>query len=322
VTEASPAAASTSITLDSGNGSLDAIFALNITLVIEPSTDGSVSVQGTKFANGASEMLPVGNYSLNATPDAWAQFKGWSQVGVGIQPSNDSLWVKGPGDSTLIAKFTLLPELNVSIDLPLLADSSCRTYQLDNNTERNGSPPHVTLGTHTVSVAGLCQYTADSLFFRWVASTNITVASPTNATTAINVEGNGTLTATYQSAYWVRFEDSGGGGTLLLNGSGVAEGSEQLLTNGTYPLTATPSPGFQLTGWVASGSVKVGNGTLIVAGPGTVTAEFSKIPPPPGNPSPPPSSTIPWILVSGAVASTAAVLIGATLVLRRRRRQA
>jgi hypothetical protein len=320
VTVASPADASTSVGLESGNGSLEAVFALNVTLAIDPVTDGSVTVHGARFPDGTTMTLPVGNYSLQATPDAWAKFAGWTQIGVGIRPTNDSLWVRGPGDATLIVHFVLFPELTVSVGLPGTAYPTCLSYTLDNASQSSGSPVQLTLGSHSISATELCEYTANSVFSRWVASSNVSVASPTQNKTTIVVEGNGTLTATYQSAYWVRFEGSGGGGTLQLNGSGIAEGSEQLLTNGSYPLTATPSPGFQLTGWIASGSVRVGNGTLIVAGPGTVTAEFSKIPPPPGNSSPPPSSTIPWVLVSGIAVGAAAALIGAAIVLRRRRK--
>jgi hypothetical protein len=322
VTVATPTDASTSVDLDSGNGSLEAVFALNITLAIDPGTDGSVALHGTNFPNGTTMTLPVGNYSLLAIPDPWARFMGWSQIGVGIQPTNDSLWVRGPGDSTLIAHFVLFPDLTVSVGIPSTAYPSCLSYTLDNTSQASGSTVQLTLGSHSISATDLCEYTANSVFSRWVASTNVSVASPAKNTTTIVVEGNGTLMATYQSAYWVRFEGSGGGGTVQLNGSGVAEGSEQLLTNGSYPLTATPNPGFQLTGWIATGAVKVGNGTLVVAGPGTVTAEFGKIAPAPGNSSPPPSSIIPWILVSGAVAGTAAVLVGAAIVLRRRRKQA
>ena len=320
VTVGSSTTSSTSVSLVGGNGTLEAVFALNITLSIDPASYGSVVLNGTNFPNGATWTLPVGNFSLKAVPDAWGKFTGWSQVGVGLQTGNDSVWVRGPGDTILQAHFALFPALTVAINLPKAADTSCRAYELDNTSQNNGSVVHLTLGLHWISAREVCEYTAESQFYRWEPSTNITVASPTNSTSEIEVKGNGSVTATYEDAYWVGFSAQGGiGGTIRLNGSAVALGSQLLLTNGTFILTGTPASGYRLAGWNASGSVQVGNGILRVEGSGTVTADFARIGPPVGN-STPPSAPFPWIIVAGIGAAAVFVAVGVIVVHKRRRR--
>lgn len=319
VSIANPGNASTSILLNGGNGTLEAVFAIRVTMVVNGPSFGRVMLNGTVFPNGATWLLPVENYSLQTIPEPWGEYSHWSVFGVGVQFGTQALWVKGPGDTTIEAHFGLLPEISLSGNLPSTTDTSCRSFSLDNSTVSNDSWVHLSLGTHWIQVGALCRYTGVSQFEVWEGSKNITLSNPGNSSTKLEIVGNGTLEAIFQTVYGVVFKLEGDpGGTIRLGNHVVSPTSSELLPGGSYNLSATPESGYFFGAWIVSGSVEVLNGTLLVAGPGSVTADFGKSGPPPSGNVTPPSNSTGIELIGGLLTAGAAL---ATLILYRGRRR-
>jgi hypothetical protein len=85
------------------------------------------------------------------------------------------------------------------------------------------------------------------------------------------------------------------------NGSVSPSGSNWYAAGTSFIVTATPSSGYEFSGWTVSGQLTVANASaastaVVVNGPGTLTASFKAVPPPP------PKPTSPWEYAAIALA--------------------
>lgn len=276
VSIANASSATTTVRLATGNGTLSAFFASDVTLVIDHPQYGSVDVNGTPFQAGRIEELIPGSYSVQAIADPWGKFAGWSTTGTGVTLSGSTLTVTGVGDGTLWARFGFYPEVRLVVNASPGAPAPCTSVTIDGQLIESGHGTRVSVGTYPI-YAGNCT-SMNELFHRWVSSRNLTIQQRSNSSTQVEVAGNGTLTAEFVPAFPVEFIILNRG-QVELNASKVSSLQLFLLLGGTYPLKAMADSGYRFENWSTSGAVSVSGSTLVVVGSGTVTADFVAITP-------------------------------------------
>ncbi|MCI4334764.1 MAG: hypothetical protein L3K04_03955, partial [Thermoplasmata archaeon] len=260
--------ANTTVTL-SGNSTLIAHYLAQLTIHASPAADGSVELNSTGYRDGSSVEIPVGNYSLLAQPQPWAEFLRWSLLG-GLTVAGGTLRVNATG--VLGGIFQFAPVVRAGVSPP-----SCGPLEVNGSALASGSTTQWAVGSYPIASPN-CTGSSE-LFEAWMVTGGVSVRSAESANATLTVTGNGTVLAEFVPGFLVRFAQVGGeGGVLRLNGTTEPNGSSALLAQGTYPLNATAmGSGFRLVSWRLSGQVSVSGGVLTVSGPGNVTALFGPV---------------------------------------------
>jgi hypothetical protein len=166
-----------------------------------------------------------------------------------------------------------LPVFHVAL---ALNPPSCGGITFNDSVYGNGSLASVGPGPTTAAASGCYAYT----FAGWQATPRLTLASPSNATTAVIVGGNGTLTATWN--YVRPYENITVGiapvgcGLVMINGVSYADGgvaSVQFALPQSLGYTTTCG-GYAFGGWNITGNLSVSGDSLVAGNNATLTATF------------------------------------------------
>jgi hypothetical protein len=153
----------------------------------------------------------------------------------------------------------------------------CGSFAWGSAPEASGTTIVDPMGNYSVS-APLC---SNEEFSRWVSTGGVRAFNSTSPTTTIEVSGNGTLEAFYLPAYPVVFGTSPTScSRVLFDGVIVQSNQAVMVSNGTYNLVAPACEGDSFVSWSVAGLVAVQSSknastSLIVSGPGNVTADYS-----------------------------------------------
>jgi hypothetical protein len=162
------------------------------------------------------------------------------------------------------------PPISFAIEV-LVAPARCGNVTWQGTAAPNGTLLHVAAGNYSVD-AGLCRGLS---FEGWTVTGGIQLANATNATTVANVTGNGTIEARFE-ADLLLLTDPPGAGWIVLNGSEYGSASIAQLPVGRYSVSELAQPWARANGslWL-QGELSLSGGTLVVAGSGTITANFT-----------------------------------------------
>ncbi|MCI4344347.1 MAG: hypothetical protein L3J87_01810 [Thermoplasmata archaeon] len=254
--------------------------------------NGSVSLNGTPVHESSSTFgsavltLRVGTYALQATPgaDHWL-FSGWNYGGdpiVFTNQSNDTQIAFENGSSFLAAYFFQAPNLTVTLDDSPAAGGGISTGF---SSQPNGTTNAVYSGITSIEAVPAAGYS----FSSWSVDNGANLwAFPASASNALLiVNHSGTVTAHYLVSPAVNltfFDAPAAGGSIAFNFHDLYSNDtvNSTLAKGTFAVTALPAPGYTFTGWNWSGNATVSGGRVTVVGAGgSITANFSLLPPPP-----------------------------------------
>jgi hypothetical protein len=260
-TIANPSSAGTTVTLTSGNATVQANFVpMTYSLMVSNDGYGSTTPSGTVTVNHGAAT------SITATPASGYQFSNWT-VTTGTatiaNPTSASTTVTlTSGSATIRANFTSL------------------TYSLTMSNDGHGSTTPT--GTVTVNHGAATSITATPAsgyqFSNWtVTSGTATIANPTSASTTVTLtSGSATIRANFTSlTYSLTMSNDGHGSTTPTGTVTVNHGA-------ATSITATPSSGYQFSNWtVTSGSATIANPTsasttvTLTSGSATIRANFT-----------------------------------------------
>lgn len=255
-------------------GTVQAVFAAQLTLLDRPAL-GGIAIGGLAPAwnNTTVELVP-GNYSLFAVPAAGSVFAGWTVSNasalVVVRPGFPGTHVRVLGPGALSANYSVAGTVNLTFRI---APAGTGTIQFNYATlsapsTLNGS---VAIGSYSIKESPAPGYR----FAGWNVSGPVSVASGVLTVSG----GGGVVQAKFRpSTYAVTFVSTSPGAVqVVLNGSSLASGSTLVIGKGTFNLSATPSPNVTFLGWEVSGKLAVGgpsalSTTVTVTGPGTLYA--------------------------------------------------
>ncbi|MBN1601843.1 MAG: hypothetical protein JW915_09550 [Chitinispirillaceae bacterium] len=251
----------TTVTLNSGNASVRANFALR-TYTLTMSNDGN----GTTNPAGAVTVNHGTATTITATPSSGYVFRSWS-VASGIATITDTLAASttvtlNSGNATLRANFTL------------------HTYTLTMSNDGHGStnPTGTVTVNHGTATAISATPSSGYVFRSWsVASGTATITDTLVANTTVTLNGDATLRANFRlRTYTLTMSDDGHGST---NPTGTVTVNHGAATS----ITATPATGYYFMNWtVTSGTATFDNSAASVttvtlaSGDATIRANFTQ----------------------------------------------
>jgi Divergent InlB B-repeat domain len=240
----------------------------------------SASVGGTVFP-GSSWEPANSTVALVATPSTNYSFVGWTGTGYGgVDSSATHISVTLQGPVSELATFEPFPAVRytVTVQATGLPAGAVVGVTFDGSSY-SGSPPFVlpsvTAGDYSFSAATLMANATAGVEYV-PTGTSSTFGSGPGGTW--NITENGTLTVAYAVDYMLN---------VFAGPSGTASalGASWQLAGSTFLLTASPSTGYALVGWVGVGTGSVtGNSTsisVVMGGPISETVSFAAIPPVP-----------------------------------------
>lgn len=246
-----------------------------VTVHLSPSSgDGAVMLGGVPYFNGGTVIVPPGGLSLVVAPNAWARTIYPIVVTGGASFSAGGLVATGGG--ALFVNFSASPQLTL-----LTVPSFCLL-------SFNGSVglPSGTAGRFATGPPGYLASAlpcAGSAFVGWSASGGVALSSSLTPQTTATLTDNGTLTATYGTLDSVTISVSPATcGYIAINGTPYANGALAQLLPGTYGVSASGCPGYQLSGsLVGSGGATVTGNQTTVSGDGGLEVSFVPVSTPP-----------------------------------------
>jgi Divergent InlB B-repeat domain len=263
----------------------------NATLFVNVYGNGTVTLNGTSIPEGSSTYgfraftQRVGTYGINATPgpDHWG-FSGifFGSPDIMTNFSNHTFINLENGTSSISVVFVQAPNLTVTLDDAPAAGGWISTGF---GLQLNGSVYPTYPGLLPIQAAPAAGYT----FVNWTVSNGSRLwAFPASAAQALLViNGSGNLTAHYALAPALNltfYDVPAAGGSIRFNYQDFyPNGSvNTTLTRGAYAVSPFPALGYVFTGWNWSGNATVSGGGLVtvVGAGGSVTANFSLLPPP------------------------------------------
>ncbi len=234
---------------------------------IQPSTCGSVTLNGTVETNGSALGLEPGSTSATAVgcyPYAFASWTVTGGVTVGTQ-YNLTTSVSVEGNGTLTANWAYIrPHENVLVDI---APSTCGVVDVNGTPYGDGTTASLLFDipvalTETVSCAG-------DGFAGWTVVGNLTILG-----TLLTPGGNGTITASYvseSSSSAVEFETSPSDcGGISYQGASYTNGESVYLAAGTYTVAPSPCRHYGFQNFSSSGGVSIAGDSMTVSGSGVL----------------------------------------------------
>lgn len=186
------------------NGTLAVQFQVPVAVGWSPSACGPLIFNGTQMGNtsGSSGTLVFPGTYQSTLSCSGHTFEGWSVRGAitVLTPSSATSQVTvGTGGGELWENFSTsgsppsgLQQYTVGLQV---VPTSCGPLQFNGGSYPSGSSETVHAGSYTVTAPTCSGYS----FTSWSATGGLTPSAPTSATTSVLVQGNGTLTVTYQS---------------------------------------------------------------------------------------------------------------------------
>jgi len=238
-----------------------------IAFLTDPPTCGSIDFNNRPFYNSNFTTVAQGlQVTISATPCAGYGFVSWLTYG-SITIIGSTAYLNSSGAIEAVFK----PLVQVFFEtLPIW----CGSITLAGSTYLNSQYAQVPESAAYPISATPC---AGYHLVGWTNTTGLAVSGG-----SVYVIAGGFLTAIFsQIVYNVTLLLSPPGcGSIRFNGSAPAgNGTRYQLIGGDYPLTALPCSGDHLVNWTVTGGLTLDNGTLHVAGDGTVTAVFEPTPP-------------------------------------------
>ena len=252
-----------------------------ITLVTFPYDCGTIAINGVAFPDGNTLTLAPGNYAVAADACPGYSFTGFvERGGISYDASTANVTISGTG--ALVAEFAAPsspPNASARYQVTVSAADGCPPVELNGSAESDGTSVVLAPGEY-VAEAGAC---AGWTFASWTATGGVTVWSPSDSVTGLQLSANGTLGANYVPAPTdhpiLVYVSPAACGPADLDGSAIANGSSLSLPVGSYPLVAPACDGYRFATWVLSGALSGGGAgstaTLTVSGTGTVTAVYA-----------------------------------------------
>lgn len=266
----------TNLTVENGTTTLTATFGAKVTFLVGPMGSGLISLNGRPpLANGTVEILPPGDYYLNAVSLGGYAFKHWNSS----DPA--AAWAHRPGVAvsllelnasvTITATYTRRTTQNITFHVEPVGAGTIQ-FDLINSYRDNATNSTVTNGSFIIG-------TTSGFAYRFVAWNTTGPVSVSGGLAAI--AGNGSaITAIFvlrQFAITFVSTSSTGPSSATINGTVVQSGKSAHLPVGTYPISATLPANTTFLGW--SSSLPVGNrstgtshATVTVTGAGTLYA--------------------------------------------------
>ncbi|MDE1837896.1 MAG: PKD domain-containing protein [Euryarchaeota archaeon] len=265
-----------------GQGSVWANFtAVNpkftVSFSVSPAGRGDgILFNGTKWYNGQSGSFLAGPYAVAAAPVAGWKFAGWTSSG-GVGPVvGGTATVTGAGSITATytalgtVRFVVIPSTTCAASISFNATSYVSGQQ----------GTFASAGTTYPLVAGTCPGYG---FTDWTATSGLTLASSTLASTTGTLNDNATLTANYAAVplYTVTFSLTATC-TMLFNGTSEISGAQATVYAGTYPVQAASCTYYAFSSWSGTSTITIasptsGSTTVTVSGNGTLTGSFTQV---------------------------------------------
>lgn len=240
-------------------------------IITAPIWCGSVVVAGKPYVNSNSTFLPPDvNVTLQAVSCVNYGFVQWfSTGGIVLQNKTAALTkVAATGPGSVEAVFHPLTEL-ILYTLP----RSCGTVTVDYTAHTSGDVIYAPIDSWRQISAQPC---GGYHFTQWQLQAGATVSGG-----ELYLSSASAVTAMFApNLYAVQaLVNPGTCGRILVAGQTLGNDSFLSLLAGKYSLASAPCEGFLANGYTTTGSVSVLNSVLTVAGAGSVTAQYSPIPP-------------------------------------------
>ena len=241
--DATGTTATTTVTMN-GDKSVTANFELTkytLTATASPSAGGTITGAGS-YTSGSTA-------TLTATPAAGYTFTGWSGDATG---NTSSVTVKMNGNKTVTATFQQIKYTLTTTATPAAGGTV------------TGGGSYTSGSTATLTATPASGYT----FAGWSGD-----ATGTSASTTVTMNGNKSVTATFQviqpGKYTLTTLSSPLAGGTVSGGGSYTSGS-------TATLTATPAAGYIFTGWSGDATGTASSITVTMDGDKNVTANFQQ----------------------------------------------
>lgn len=279
VSVTNPSAASTTLNVTSGGGTLFANFLSTgrdtVTLDTAPSNCGSVEFGGTTYSAGSQvSVSPGGSYTISALSCSNMSFSGWGTGG------NSNLTVTSPvqyggavtvtGNGTLTAIFYSPERVTVALST---APSTCGSISFQGSSYSGSTGVSLSPGNYSISATACGGYS----FAYWAISGGVSVANPASPSTTVTLTGTAGITANFSAVgtYPVTFTESGlpfgYSWSLTVAGTSVQSDTNAnflSLPNGTYSYLLSQ----QTTGTGLRYGSTPASGTFVINGAGYTRA--------------------------------------------------
>ena len=247
--------------------------------VIEPTTCGQLSVANESLGDGSSITLSPGTYHVADLLCSNFRFEGWNATGgVRVQnPSANPTNITVTGQGALSAMDIGLTTYPVEF---ATAPTTCGAVNFGMQDYKNGQSLALAAGTYDIGFAPCQNFSFNAV--GWGVQGQLSTGSGGLLGSLLTVSGSGTLTAQFTSKSTASvnlYTAPTTCGSIILAGTTYANGGSVSEDLGLIPISESACAGFNFTGWRATGSVAVANGSaafteLNVSGPGAVYADF------------------------------------------------
>ncbi|MDE2046654.1 MAG: hypothetical protein KGJ69_16145 [Thermoplasmata archaeon] len=258
-------------------GTVQANFLVHpaISFATVPTSCSPLTFNGSAQPSGSSASYDRGTYLIKASACPGFRFIQWSSTGglslSGTASMNASATVTNNGTLTATWQWVPIPTYTVTVSI---STASCASSPLTLNGTFLSSGGSATLraGTYALSVSPCPQHR----FGQWNASGHSGVGSPTQASSLVNISGNGSLSAFFAPTFYtVTVHVIPGSCTLKLNGATLSNNSAAALKVGNYSLLASACSGFVHPSLGFLGLLRANGASLVeVLGNGTLTATY------------------------------------------------
>lgn len=258
-TIANPSSATTTVTLTSGNATVQANFSA-FTYTLTVGNDGN----GTTTPSGAVTVTHGAATSIAATPSAGYQFLNWTVT-------SGSAAIANPSSAATTVTLT-------GGDAAIQANFATQTYTLTMTNDGNGTttPSGTITVEHGVATTIAATPASGYQFVNWtITSGTASIAAPSSATTTVTLSsGNATLQANFSQQMDVLTISNNGNGTT------VPAGDIDVGRGVPTTISATANSGYHFVTWtVVSGTPAIDNPaaaatTVITSGDAEIRADF------------------------------------------------
>jgi YVTN family beta-propeller protein len=282
-----------------------------VTFTTSPPTCGSITFNGTEYANGQLGHVLAGSYAVSAT--ACADYALQTLSGNGsVSVASGRATVSGEGGVTATFLQTIFPVTFTTSPM------TCGSIEFNGTNYTNGGSVQASAGSYGVLARACAGYALQTL----AGTGSVTVSSGT-----ATVSGAGGITATFVSSsapkYTVTFTTGPSiCGSITFNGTVYTNGESVQAPSGSYAVSATACTGYALQSLAGTGSVALSAGMAKVTGAGGITAAFAR------SPSTPAPGFLGYYgdegyyVLGGVVAAVVAAIAAAVLVRRTRSKPA
>jgi PKD domain len=259
------------VAIVNGSGEIDVSFGIGtpadtIAFLTAPATCGSIWFNNQPYYNANfTNVAPGLVVTITAKACAGYGFVRWLTYGP-IAIVGSTAWLNGSG--AIEAIFQPLVQLFFTTE-----PSGCGSIVLDGQSfTTNSTAEFAMLASYPLAAVPCAGYRLS----HWDNSSDLELSPGT-----IFIGGSGVLTAVFVPIlYAVRVRiDPATCGAILVNGVHTTDNTTLDLAAGTYSVSPQPCLGSHLDHWVVEGNLTVTGASLVVSGPGNLTAVVRPVPP-------------------------------------------